>query len=197
MNTSALLALTGFALISIATPGPNNLMLMASGANFGYKRTVAHIFGISTGLMVMLLLTGMGIAQLFDKFPESYQVLKVLSVSYMLYLAYKIVIIADLSAGETATKPMSFLQAAAFQWVNPKTWAMGLTAISVYIPNTNFSSIVILAVVFGLVCIPSNLVWALLGQNIKRLLTNINRLRIFNYSMASLLLASLYPTLQL
>ncbi|ROS05448.1 threonine/homoserine/homoserine lactone efflux protein [Sinobacterium caligoides] len=195
MTASALLLLTGYAFISIATPGPNNLMLMASGANFGCRRTVAHMLGISIGMVSMLLLTGFGISQLFAAVPASYDILRVLSVSYMLYLAYKILNIGSFDADNRNNQPMSIIQAAAFQWVNPKAWAMALTAISVYLPNTELSSIVIAAIVFGLVCLPSNLAWTLLGEKIKQLLSSIHRRRLFNYTMAGLLLLSLYPIL--
>lgn len=197
MNFDFLPALVLFSFVSSATPGPNNLMLMASGANFGFKRTAPHMFGISVGFMVMLVLTGSGLVQIFDRFPLSYVILKVLSVAYMLWLAWKIANAAPIKTRATAGKPMTFLQAAAFQWVNPKAWAMCLTAITVYIPDAGYAMLVLTAICFSAVNLPSVGVWTILGQQLARYLTNPARLRMFNYTMAALLIASLYPLLQI
>ncbi len=196
MSLEALLALALFALVSTITPGPNNLMLMSSGANFGFKKTIPHMLGVSLGFAFMLLLVGIGLMQLFNQYPISYDILKVVSVIYLLYLAFKIATSASLKGKEKVeSKPFSFFQAAAFQWVNPKAWTMALTAISVYSPSQNFESIVIVAMVFALVNLPSVSCWTLLGQELRVLLSSATRLRIFNYTMASLLVLSLYPVL--
>ena len=133
MNFDALPALALFAFAGSITPGPNNLMLMASGANYGFRRTLPHMAGISIGFMVMMILAGLGMVELFDRFPVSYIILKTLSIGYMLYLVWKIATAAPATAETTTGRPMTFLQAAAFQWVNPKAWAMALTVITVYL----------------------------------------------------------------
>ncbi len=121
MTLDLILALIAFALVSSITPGPNNLMLMASGANFGLKRTVPHMLGVSIGFVFMVVLVGAGLVQVFDAYPVSYTVLKVVSVAYLLYLAWKIGSNRKPPKGaKTGSKQMTFLQAAAFQWVNPK-----------------------------------------------------------------------------
>lgn len=195
MTYDLFLGLTGFAFAMSITPGPNNLMLMASGANFGLRRTVPHLLGVSVGFGVMATLIGLGLIGLFDAVPGSYLALKVISVVYMLWLAWKIARAAAPEAGAGSGTPLTFLQAAAFQWVNPKAWAMALSAITIYAPHRGVQAIVLVALIFSAVNLPSVSTWALAGQQIRRILTNPGRLRLFNYTMALLLLASLYPVL--
>ncbi len=193
MTLDLLMALMAFAFVTSITPGPNNLMLMASGANFGFRRTLPHMLGIGVGFVVMVVLVGLGLVQVFQAYPVSYTVLMVLSVVYLLFLAWKIATSAPPDQVEQVGTPFTFLQAALFQWVNPKAWAMALTAVSVYSPSREFGAIVLVAVIFGLINMPSVSTWTLLGQQMQRVLTNPQRLRRFNVAMALLLLASLYP----
>ena len=195
MTYETILPLMMFALVSSITPGPNNLMLLASGANFGLRRSLPHMLGISLGFAFMALLVGIGLARVFELYPVLKLILKVLAVVYMLYLAWKIANAAAPEAVDGAGKPFTFLQAAAFQWVNPKAWAMALTAVTVYAPNQDFAVIVVVAVVFSAVNLPSVTFWALLGQQAQRILTNQRRLQMFNITMAILLLGSLYSVL--
>ncbi|KAE9632502.1 LysE family translocator [Parasedimentitalea maritima] len=195
MTYDIFLALALFAFVSSITPGPNNLMLMASGANFGFRRTIPHMLGVALGFVFMVLLVGAGLVQVFDAYPVSYTVLKVGSVIYLLYLAWKIANAGPAEAGETSGNPMTFLQAAAFQWVNPKAWAMALTAISAYTPDQTLTAILLVGVVFGAVNLPSVSSWTVLGQQMARVLTNPRRLTAFNWTMAVLLVASLYPVI--
>ncbi|TYB83097.1 LysE family translocator [Maritimibacter fusiformis] len=193
MSPDLLIALTGFAFVTSATPGPNNLMLMASGANFGFRRTIPHMLGVAIGFTVMVVLVGVGLMAVFDRFPVAHDVLRVVSVVYLLWLAWKIANAAAPGAGGSTGTPMTFLQAAAFQWVNPKAWAMALSAIAAYAPDRSLAAAALVAVVFGLVNLPSVSVWALLGQQIRHVLTSAARLRTFNWTMAALLVATLYP----
>lgn len=167
---------------------------MTSGVNFGFKLTLPHMFGVSLGFVFMMILVGIGITQIFEAFPISYQILKVLSVLYMLYLALKIATSnASLDGKKAKSTPMTFIQAVLFQWVNPKAWTMALTAISVYASDQTLYSVALVAFIFGAVNFPCIACWATLGIKIKRLLNNPIRLKIFNYSMAGLLVLSLYP----
>ncbi|WP_170350284.1 LysE family translocator [Ruegeria atlantica] len=195
MTYDVLLALIAFAFVSSITPGPNNLMLMASGANFGFRRTIPHMLGIGLGFTVMVLLVGAGLVQVFDRYPVSYTVLKLVSVVYLLYLAWKIAHAAPANGKMAEGDPMTFLQAAAFQWVNPKAWAMALTATTAYTPDHTMQAIIIVALIFGAVNLPSVSTWTVLGQQMARILTNPRRLVVFNWTMAVLLVASLYPVL--
>lgn len=193
MTYEILAGLTLFAFVSSVTPGPNNLMLMASGANFGFRRTIPHMLGIGIGFTVMILLVGFGLIQVFDLYPVTHTILKVVSVVYLLWLAWKIANAgAPGTEGATGT-PMTFLQAAAFQWVNPKAWTMALTAISLYAPGQTITAIALVALVFGIINLPCVSVWTVLGQQVRRFLTNATRLRLFNWAMAGTLVASLLP----
>lgn len=197
MTYELLSALVAFAFVTSITPGPNNLMLLASGANFGLARTLPHMLGIGLGFMAMALLVGLGLAGLFQTWPPAVLGLQIVSVGYMLWLAWKIAHAAAPEEHRAAGRPMTFLQAALFQWVNPKAWAMALTATSVYAPDRSLMAIALVAAVFGVVNLPSVSLWALLGVQMRRLLTNPARLRAFNLTMALLLVASLWPVLRL
>lgn len=197
MTYEILTALIAFALVMSITPGPNNLMLMASGANFGWHRTIPHMLGISSGFAVMTILVGAGLVQLFDLFPVSYTVLKTVSVLFLLYLAGKIATAAPPSnTPDASRKPMSFIQAALFQWVNPKALAMSLTAISAFTPKgSGFWGVVMVALIFAAVNLPAINTWVILGTQLRRFLNVRWKLRAFNISAALLLLGSLYPIL--
>lgn len=196
MTYDIFIALATFAFVSSITPGPNNLMLMASGANFGFRRTIPHMLGIGIGFTLMIMMVGAGLIRVFDAFPLSFTVLKSASVAYLLWLAWKIANAAPITQGEAQGRPMSFLQAASFQWVNPKAWAMALTAISAYAPGQTLTAILMVALVFGAINLPSVSTWTVLGQQMARWLTNPRRLTTFNWTMAALLVASLYPVLR-
>ena len=193
MTPDLLAALALFAFVSSITPGPNNLMLMASGANFGFRRTIPHMLGVGLGFVLMVLLVGVGLVQVFDAYPLSHDVLKAVSVVYLLWLAWKIANAAPVTPGTGGGRPMTFLQAAAFQWVNPKAWTMALTAIAAYAPGRTLAAIAVVAAVFGAINLPSVSSWTLLGQQMARWLSSRRRLVAFNWTMAALLVASLYP----
>ncbi|AZQ66257.1 LysE family translocator [Silicimonas algicola] len=191
MTPDILLALAGFALVTSVTPGPNNLMLMASGANFGFRRSVPHMLGISLGHMLMMVLIGLGLFRVFEAYPVLHLAMKVLGGGYLLVLAWKILRAAPPEASEASGSPMSFLQAAAFQWVNPKGWFMALTAMTVYAPPDSALAVLAVSAVFAVVNLPSVSLWTLLGREVRRLLTSAARLRAFNWTMAALLVLSL------
>lgn len=188
-------ALFTFALVTVITPGPNNLMLMASGANFGFRRTMPHMLGIGIGFPAMIFLVGVGVMRVFDIWPVSYTILKVLSVLYLLYLAWKIANAAPPKDAETQGKPLTFLQSAAFQWVNPKAWSMALSAITLYASGRDLAAVMWVAGVYVSVSFLSTTGWTLLGQQMQRLLRSHRHLRIFNGAMAVLLVATLIPVL--
>lgn len=194
MTYDILFALIGFAFVSSITPGPNNLMIMASGANFGVARSLPHAFGISLGFGGMIALVGLGLAQLFDLWPALRLVLAVLSVVYLLWLAWKIANAAPPEQATTEARPLTFVQAAAFQWVNPKAWTMALTAITLYAAGGSLAVLAV-AAVFTVVNLPSISCWMFLGVQMRRILTSRGRLRAFNWTMAGLLIASVWPSI--
>lgn len=194
MNTEILTALCIFAFVSSVTPGPNNLMLMTSAANFGIWRSMPHLLGVVFGFVVMVILVGTGLVGVFEAWPVSYDILRVTSVVYLGYLAWKIAG-AKSPADGAAGKPISLVQASLFQWVNPKAWAMALTAVTVYAPSHSLAAVALIALVCAVINMPSVFVWVLLGSKLKGLLDSGPRLRVFNYSMALLLLVTLYPVI--
>ncbi len=197
MSYDVLAALSLFAFVSSITPGPNNLMVLASGANFGLRRTLPHMLGIAGGFIAMILLVGAGLAQVFVEVPGANIVLRIAATAYMLYLAWRIATAGPVGSQETASRPLTFLQAAGFQWVNPKAWAMALTATTIYLPENSATGLLLVAAVFAAINIPSVGTWTILGQQMARVLTNPRRLTLFNYTMAFLLLLSLVPVLSL
>lgn len=196
MEFEILTGLAAFSFASSITPGPNNLMLMASGANYGFRRTIPHMLGVGIGFVFMVIMVGVGLVQVFNAIPASYTALKVVSVAYLLYLAAKIAGAAPPSESSAAQgKPFTFLQAAAFQWVNPKAWTMALTSVAVYAPSQSLMAVGLVALVFGAINLPCVSAWTVLGEQLRNFLSSPRRLRAFNITMALLLVGSLYPVL--
>lgn len=196
MTHELLLGLISFAFVTSVTPGPNNLMLMASGVNFGLLRSLPHALGVGLGFGVMVLLVGLGLAGLFEALPLAKLGLKLGSVGYMLWLAWKIAHAAAPGAGRARAEPMGFWQAVAFQWVNPKAWAMALGAISGY-GQGGLAAVAWVSLVFVLVNLPSVWIWVYAGERLRRLLLAPRWLVLFNWTMAGLLVLSLWPVLEL
>lgn len=196
MPPDALIALCVFAFVSSITPGPNNLMLLASGMNFGFHDTIPHMLGISMGFFAMLVAVGFGLAEVFARFPAVYMVMKWLGAAYLLYLAWRIANAGVVQADErTATgKPLGLLGAALFQWVNPKAWAMAVSAYSIYVPPpVAWTLVVTAAVIFTLINLPCVSSWAMFGTVLRRWLKEPRYARVFNVVMALLLTATLWP----
>ena len=195
MSTELLLAFIAFAFVTSVTPGPNNMMLLASGVNFGVRRSLPHMLGISLGFMLLVAAVGLGLGQLFEQFPPLYTALRYGGAAYLLYLAWKIAASGVPDADGKATgKPFTFLQAAAFQWVNPKAWIMAIGAITTYTPQDGFLvNVLLIAALFALVNCPSVGLWTAAGSLLRRWLDRPRVLRAFNIGMALLLVASLYP----
>ncbi|MBZ9670476.1 LysE family translocator [Mesorhizobium sp. ESP7-2] len=198
MSLDAFLALLVYAFVTSITPGPNNLMLLASGVNFGLVRSVPHMLGISIGFLVLLLAVGFGLGAVLTAFPTLHTGLKIAGAVYLLYLAWKIAMSRSLGGkGETDARPMRFIDAAAFQWVNPKAWVMAITAMAVYTnPERPFLSVVLIGMAFTVVNLPSVSVWAGFGTALRGFLSDPMRLKWFNIAMGVLLAATLWPMLR-
>lgn len=190
-----ILAIALFAFSSGITPGPNNIMLMTSGVNFGVKRSIPHLMGISLGFPTMILAIGLGLSALFQAYPMIHQVIKVIGIVYLLYLSWLIANSSSKMEGKSIAKPFSFLQAAAFQWVNPKGWIMAVGAIATFtsVQQDLTPQVVTIATVFLCVAFPCAVVWLGFGVALKRILKNERQQKIFNITMAILLLASIIP----
>lgn len=198
MSADTFLALLVYAFVTSVTPGPNNLMLLASGVNFGFSRTIPHMAGISVGFLVLLLAVGFGLGAVLTAFPALHLVLKLAGGAYLLYLAWRIAMSRSLGKdSEAKARPMTFLEAAAFQWVNPKAWVMAVTAMAVYTnPAAPFLSVMLIAVVFAAVNFPSVSSWAGFGMALRGFLSDPIRLKWFNIAMGLLLAATLWPMLK-
>ncbi|EXL08083.1 lysine transporter LysE [Brucella anthropi] len=199
MSVEIFLALLVFAFVSSVTPGPNNLMLLASGVNFGFRRTIPHMLGIGVGFFVLLLAIGFGLGALIETVPSFYAALKFAGGAYMLYLAWKIAMSRSIGEAKHRDKaePMTFLQAAAFQWVNPKAWVMAITGIATYANHDNYYvSVLLVSSAFAIVNLPSVSVWAGFGTLLRNWLSDPVRLKWFNLIMALLLVLSLWPMLK-
>ncbi|MEX4007644.1 LysE family translocator [Neoaquamicrobium sediminum] len=198
MSTDLLLALVVFAFVTSITPGPNNFMLLASGVNFGFRRTIPHMLGIGGGFLSLLLGVGFGLGALLTAYPSLHLALKLAGGAYLLYLAWRIAMSRSLSEKDgKAARPMTFLEAAAFQWVNPKAWVMAVTAMAVYSdPAAPFLSVLVVALAFALVNLPSVSTWAGFGMALRGFLADPVRLKWFNIAMGVALVVSLWPMLR-
>ncbi|MCA1407949.1 LysE family translocator [Ensifer sp. IC3342] len=197
MQLDTLLALFLFAFTTSITPGPNNMMLFASGVNFGFARTIPHMLGIGVGFFVLLLAVGLGLGALLHSVPLVYTTLKFAGGAYLVWIAWKIGSSRSLSEGKASARPMTFLQAAAFQWVNPKAWVMAVSAMATYTSGDSYLlSVLFVGLVFALVNVPSVSTWAGFGSALRQWLSEPSRLKWFNITMAVLLVVSLWPMLK-
>ncbi|WP_413693402.1 LysE family translocator [Psychromonas sp. KJ10-2] len=198
MDISTLLAISLFAFVMSVTPGPNNIMLLASGAQFGYQKTLPHVFGIIVGIACLLTSILLGLGVVLESFPSFYDILKVLGSVYLFWLAWKITTAstegAAIGTKPEKNKPMSFIGAAGFQFVNPKAWAMGIGSISTFTLTGDqyFVSglwIMLCFAVNGFVAIS---LWAYLGVGIAQWLTTTKRKQRFNYTMGAMTVGTLF-----
>lgn len=191
----AAIALAGFTFVASITPGPNNIMLMASGMNFGWRATIPHMLGVTIGVMAMIGLVGLGAERLFAMWPALDTVLRIGCLGMLLWLAWRLWHAASPEAAETPRAPLTFWQATAFQWLNPKAWTMVLAIVSVYAPDRAPETILAVAAVFAAVNLPAVNVWLLAGTRLRRWLNDAVIVRRFNAAMAVLLLLSVAPAL--
>ncbi len=197
MTTDHFIALFTFCLVTSMTPGPNNIMLMSSGINFGVRRTVPHAAGIMLGWPVMVLLVGLGLGRVFETVPVAFTILKAVGAAYMLWLAWKIANAAPASGdAQTKGEPMSFLGAALFQWVNGKAWIMAVSTIAAFTITSNYVwSVVVVVAAFFLTGLVSSTSWTLFGAVLRRFLADPRYFRAINIVLALSLVASLWPML--
>jgi threonine/homoserine/homoserine lactone efflux protein len=198
MTFDYLFPLFAFCLAMSVTPGPNNIMLMASGMNFGVRRTLPHAAGIQVGWPLMILLVGLGLGEIFERIPVLLLALKIASAAYMIWLAWKIAI-ATSPSNEivTTSKPMTFLQAALFQWVNGKAWMMALATISAFtIPGQFNLSVAAVVTMYFLTGFISTASWVGFGAALRRIFNNERWRRWINWALAASLILSLWPMLK-
>lgn len=182
-----------YSFVTSVTPGPNNIMLAASGVNFGFKKSIPHIIGIGIGFGFgfMVSIVGLGVGTLLNSNIILYELLKILGIGYLLYLAYQIYQAGSVNTEPNQVKPLSFIQAAMFQWVNPKAWVMAMGAVTTYLAaNSEFYWYLIIGLVYGIIGIPSTGVWAFLGEKLQKYIHDDKKLKTFNTVMAILLVLS-------
>ncbi|MEM7508160.1 MAG: LysE family translocator [Pseudomonadota bacterium] len=190
MDLDALVNLTGIAFAASWTPGPNTVMLASSGATFGWRRTLPHAFGITLGFPVMLMIVALGFGQIFLVVPILATVMAWIGFGVMIWLAWRIARARPGGGGQRASRPLSFLQASAFQWVNPKAWAMAIGVGGAFITaDAPLRQALIAGAVFMFAGLSATQGWALFGTAIGRFLGQGNRLAIFNAAMGLLLAA--------
>ena len=175
-------------------------LLLASGVNHGFARTLPHIAGIVVGNALMVVLIGLGLGRLLAASPLLYALLRYAGALYLLVLAWRLgqsrTIRADAGPDGARGRPMRFRAALLFQWVNPKAWVMVVGAVTTYAPRDHFvRNVLLIALLLALVAIPSVSLWAGCGVALRRVLDRPSRVRAFNLSMALLLVLSLYPVL--
>ncbi len=197
MDLDLLLAVLFFAFATTITPGPNNVMIMSSGVNYGVRASVPHLLGICLGFPLMVLLVGLGFAVVFERYPHLHQLIKVLGVAYLIWLAWCIASAEPKAIAQGKSKPFSFIQAALFQWVNGKAWVMASGAVAAFtsVGGVYWQEVSIITLAFLLVAFPCVGVWLLFGAGLRSILTKPLFQRMFNICMALILVLSVVPVL--
>lgn len=192
-----LLSIASFTLASVLTPGPNNIMLLSSGLTFGYKQTIPHMIGISLGYPIMIIGVGMGVGAIFDMYPVTITLLKIVGISYLFWMAWHIANAKGQIKTNTKNKikPFSFIQAASFQWLNPKGWIVAITSTVSFTTNSKYAfyQVLVIALIFFFSSIIACNFWTLGGVYLKKLVKNELHVQIFNITMALLIVASVLP----
>lgn len=194
MRPSSFYPLLMFTLVYSLTPGPNNILLAASGAAFGYRRSLPHMLGVSVGAALMLVIVGCGLCASFSHMPLLHSLLRYLAALYLLWLAWRIAQSGAAGRHQAPPQPLRFWQGMALQWINPKTWMMAVGVAATYTPREGyFTQLLLAGVLLALVSFPSISLWTLFGQCVACSLRSAEALQRFNRVMAALLLCSLYP----
>jgi len=186
-----------FAVSSSITPGPNNIMVMASGLNFGIRKSLPLLTGICVGFSVMLLLVGLGFGHLFSMFPSLILFVKITGTAYLLYLAWLIATSSDIDNSKQQNEPFGFIKGALFQWVNGKAWVVAIGAISAFTSVGEHYSLQVLNIstTFFVISFPCVGVWLIFGSLLRDYFENVTYLRWFNISMSLLLVLSIIPVI--
>jgi threonine/homoserine/homoserine lactone efflux protein len=195
MPLDMLLGLIAFVAAMAFTPGPNNIMVTASGVNFGFARTIPHILGITFGFFVLVTVCAAGLGAIFVAYPPLQLALKAAGAVYLLWLAWKIATAAPASSEQDhVSQPISFWQATLFQWVNPKAFVAALSGIAIYVrPSHWLTDFAALQIVFTVATVIAVATWTGFGVALRRLLSDRRHARLFNIAMAVLLVASIVP----
>jgi threonine/homoserine/homoserine lactone efflux protein len=184
------IALFGFA--AAITPGPNNIMLTASGSAFGFTRSIPHMLGIAIGFPLLVVAIGLGLGEILVRFPAVHTVLKYAGAAYLLYLAWRIAQAGSADGGAANARPLNFLEAVGFQWINPKAWVISLSAIPAFttVGGNYHAEILVISLVMGIVALPTLVIWCLFGVGIRQLIRSPRSARVVNLALAGLVALS-------
>ncbi|MGB3274012.1 MAG: LysE family translocator [Xanthobacteraceae bacterium] len=196
VSQQLLIAFIAFAVAGLYTPGPNNVMLLASGLNFGLRRTLPHVAGVALGFSFLVAVVGFGLGAVFNSYPLLQSVLKYGGAAYLVYLAVVIARSGPTEASEGARRPLTFWEAALFQWVNVKGWIIAIGTVTAYAALASYPwNIVTMSLLLLVLGLSSAVAWTLFGSSLQKLVRSERGIRIFNWTMAALLIASVYPVL--
>lgn len=186
-----------FAFSTTITPGPNNVMIMSSGVNYGIKASLGHLMGICFGFPFMVLLIGLGFGIVFEQYPNLHQIIKLLGIIYLVWLAWHIASAEPKRIEQGHSKPLNFYQAVLFQWVNGKAWVMASGAIAAFttLQGVYWQEVLIISSAFFVVAFPCVGIWLICGAMLRKVLTKAIFQRVFNISMALILVLSMLPVM--
>lgn len=183
-----------FCFVTSITPGPNSVMLMASGVNHGARKSLPHYLGIVIGFPLMVAAIGFGLSAVFVDYPVVHQTIKLIGTAYLMFLSWKIANASSPSASQELKAPFTFSQALVYQWLNPKAWVISVGAIATFTSLDNINEAVVVIVLgYIMAGVVSMALWLFVGVYMQRFLSNKSRLKYFNIFMAILLLGSLAP----
>ena len=186
-------ALALYCVLMGSTPGPNNVMLTASGVNFGFAKTIPHMLGIAFGHIVQVMMTCLSLGELFVRYPLAQRSLKIAGFCYLLYLSWRILGASASSEKRGRSRPLRFYEAALFQFVNPKAWVFVTTVAALFLPGGEeglLRNALLLSCAAGVVVIPCIALWAGFGQGLRRFLQDPVKLRVFNAVIAAALVGT-------
>ncbi|GLX79210.1 lysine transporter LysE [Thalassotalea insulae] len=189
-----LLPLTVFTITATSTPGPNNMLLSANGARFGFRASMPFLLGIRFGNLLLVLLLSLGLGALFTHYPNAQQGLKVLCIGYLLYLAAKIALATPELDSQSQTRPLGFWHGAGFQFINPKTWMTGLSCLSAFtlVGDDYFYSVLMVMVAWSLTGLVGSVFWVCCGVAMRRVLKSPGHWKMFNFTLALAIVASIF-----
>lgn len=190
MTADSLITLAILAMTAAFTPGPNNALVASSGVNFGYRRTLPHILGIAFGFAAMIFIVGLFLGEMFLRSTLFREILRWAGVALLLFVAWKIAQSGGLGSKSGTPRPFRFIEAAGFQWVNPKGWAMAIAITAQFAGKAEpVQTALVISLVFVFAGLASASAWALLGQSLRRWLNTPRRVILFNYAMAVMIAA--------
>ena len=192
ISTELTFALVSFYFVMFVTPGPNNIMLFASGVKYGFKKTIPHILGIPLGHFVQISLVSLGLGFVFQAYPMVQQVLKIIGCLYLFFLAYRMFGSLNMKESKETGRPLKFYEAALFQILNPKAWVIAITAVSVFFPKDEsfITGLLFLTCIAPIVNLPSISIWVLFGSSIRVLISNLTVKKTIEVILAVLLVGT-------